>query len=89
MNKKEIQQTILDTLKKAHPPKWGASHTEEKNLFKRFPKHIRGTKQVKKALEELYKLGFINKYKKTGEIHVSLNIRKKKEIEAFLEEEPY
>ena len=50
---------------------------------------MRGTKQVKKALEELYKLGFINKYKKTGEIHVSLNIRKKKEIEAFLEEEPY
>jgi len=86
MDKKEIQQTILDILKKLRPTKWGASHTEEKNLFKRFPKHMRGTKQVKKALEELYQLGFINKYKKTGETHVSLNIRKKKEIEQFLEE---
>ncbi|MBU1198559.1 MAG: hypothetical protein KKF46_02550 [Nanoarchaeota archaeon] len=86
MDKKEIQQTILDTLKKHRPAKWNASHTEEKNLFKRFPKHMRGTKQVKNALEELYKMELIIRYKKTGETHVSLNIRKKKEIEQFLEE---
>lgn len=86
MDKKEIQQNLLEALKEFRVPKWSASHTEEKNLFKRFPKHMRGTKEVKKALEELYKMEFINKYKKTGEIHVSLNIRKKKEIEEFLEE---
>ena len=86
MEKIKIQKIMLRKLKYNTPPKWGASHTEEKNLLKAFVKHIRGTKQVKKALEELYKMEFINKYKKTGEIHVSLNIRKKKEIEEFLEE---
>ena len=79
MDKKEIQKILLEALAEFRIPKWGASHTEEKNLFKRFPKHMRGTKQVKKALEELYKMEFIIKYKKTGETHVSLNIRKKKE----------
>jgi adenylosuccinate synthase len=85
MDKKEMQLTMLDYLIRSKPAKWNASHTEEKNLFKRFPTHMRGTKEVKKALEELYQWEFINKYMKTGEAHVSLNIRKKKEIEEFLE----
>jgi hypothetical protein len=42
---------------------------------------------MKKALEELYKKDFINKYKKTNQHHVSLNINKKEEIEKFLENE--
>jgi len=66
------------------PPKWGASHTEERNLFKGMPKHLIGMKETRKALEELYKAGFICRYKKTNELHVSLNIEKKKEIEEFL-----
>ena len=66
------------------PPKWGASHTEERNLFKGMPNHLIGMKETRKALEELYRIGFINRYKKTNEIHVSLNIDKKKEIEDFL-----
>jgi len=85
MDKKLIQKHLLIKLKDFNPAKWGASHTEEKNIFKAFPTHMRGTKEVKKALEELYRMEFINKYMKTGEIHVSLNIRKKKEIEEFLE----
>jgi hypothetical protein len=67
------------------PPKWGASHTEERNIFKGLPKHLVGRKETKEALEELYKKEFINKYKKTFETHISLNIEKKKEIEKFLE----
>jgi len=43
-----------------------------------------GRKETKDALNELYKLGFINRYKKTGETHISLNPEKKKEIEEFL-----
>lgn len=86
MDKKEMQQTILEVLTKHNPPRWHGCHKEEKNLLKRFPTHMRGTKEVKKALEELYKMEFINKYMKTGEVHVSLNIIKKKEIEEFLEE---
>jgi hypothetical protein len=86
MDKTEIQKTLLKALARHNPPKWHGCHTEEKNLFKRFPTHMRGTKEVKKALEELYKIEFINKYMKTGEVHVSLNVLKKKEIEEFLEQ---
>ncbi|MBI2135616.1 hypothetical protein HYU06_00935 [Candidatus Woesearchaeota archaeon] len=50
------------------------------------PKHLIGRKETKDALAELYKIGFINRYKKTYEVHVSLNIEKKKEIERLLEE---
>ena len=67
------------------PPKWGASHTEERNIFKGLPKHLIGIKETRKAIEELYKIGFISRYKKTSETHLSLNIEKKKEIEEFLE----
>ena len=66
------------------PPKWGASHTEETNLQKGLPAHIRGTKGYKKAIEELYKSEFLLKAKKTNEWHVSLNPEKKKEIYRFL-----
>jgi len=85
MNKESIQKFFIRKLRNFSPPKWGASHTEERNLFKGMPKHLIGRKETKDALDELYKKGFINKYKKTYETHVSLNINKKKEIERFLE----
>lgn len=66
------------------PPKWGNSHTEEKNLVKGLPSHLRGTKIVDRAIKELYQYNFLIKLKKTGEWHVSLNPRKKKEIFVFL-----
>ena len=85
MEEKFIQKFFIRKLRDFSPPKWGASHTEERNLFKGLPKHLIGRKETKDALKELYKTGFINRYKKTHEIHVSLNIEKKKEIERFLE----
>ena len=81
-----LQKFFLRKLRNFSPPKWGASHTEERNLFKGLPKHLIGRKDTKDALDELYKIGFINRYKKTYEVHVSLNIEKKKEIEEFLAE---
>ena len=84
MEKKLIQQKILRKLMSMKPPKWGNSHTEEKNLVKGLPGHLRGTKIVEKAIKELYKLEFLTKSKKTGEWHVSLNPRKKEEIYRFL-----
>lgn len=66
------------------PAKWGDSHTEEVNLVKGFPSHLRGAKVMDKAIEELFKLGFLLKEKKTGEWHVSLNPNKKEEIYRFL-----
>jgi len=85
MEKKVLQKFFIRKLMNFSPPKWGASHTKERNLFKGMPKHLIGWKETKDALKELYKIGFINKYKKTHEVHVSLNIDKKREIEEFLE----
>lgn len=86
MIKRDIQKFFLRKLRNFSPPKWGASHTDERNLFKGFPKHLIGRRETKEALEELYKREFIKRYKKTSEVHVSLNVERKKEIEVFLEE---
>jgi hypothetical protein len=84
MEKRDIQKFLIRKLQNFSPPKWGASHTEERNIFKGLPKHLVGRKETKDALHELYRMGFINRYIKTNEIHVSLNILMKKEIEQFL-----
>lgn len=84
MNKKDLQKFFIRKLRNFVPPKWGASHTEERNIFKGLPRHLIGRKETRKALEELYQLGYIVRYKKTYEMHISLNINKKNEIEDFL-----
>ncbi len=84
MLKKAIQDKILRKLMSFKPPKWGASHTEEKNLVKGLPRHLRCSKITRHAIEELFKEGFLLKMKKQGEWHVSLNPRKKEEIFKFL-----
>lgn len=84
MEKIELQKFFVRKLMNFSPPKWGASHTEERNIFKGLPKHIIGRKETKDALYELYKWRFIIRYKKTYEIHVSLNVEKKREIYQFL-----
>ena len=63
--------------------KWGGAHTE--NIFKGLPTHLRGSKEAKQALKELEKVGWIRSYKKTGEIHYSLNSKKTDEILRFYE----
>jgi len=84
MEKRAIQEKILRKLMAMKPPKWGSSHTEEINLTKGLPSHLRGAKIVEKAIKELYQKEFLIKSKKTGEWHVSLNPQKKKEIYRFL-----
>ena len=88
MDKKDIQEKILRKLMSMNPPKWGNSHTEEDNLVKGLPKHLRGTKIVQNAIDELYKMEFLTKLKKTGEWHVSLNPSKKEVIYMFLKLPP-
>jgi len=82
MDKRAIQEKILRKLMALE--KWGGAHTEEINLFKGLPKHLRGEKVAKEAVEELYKLEFLLFKKSTGAIHVSLNPEKKKEIYTFI-----
>ncbi len=66
---------------------WGGRHTELKNLQKSLPSHLRGTREHKKAIKELIKKEFLNVKPSTGELHVSLNSRKQKEILEFLQRE--
>ena len=66
---------------------WGGRHTEIKNLQKSLPDHLRGTKEHKRAIKELINRGFLNVKPSTGELHVSLNSHKQKEIFEFLQEE--
>ena len=84
MEKRLIQEKILRKLIAMKPPKWENSHTEEKNLAKGLPSHLKGSKIVDKAIKELYRLEFLTRLKKTGEWHISLNPRKKEEIYRFL-----
>ena len=84
MEKLAIQRFFIRKLMNFSPPKWGASHTDERNIFKGLPKHLIGTKEVRNALEELYKWGMILRFKKSNGIHISLNISMKKEIERLL-----
>ena len=65
---------------------WGGRHTEMKNLQKALPDHLRGTREHKKAIKELIDRGFLNAKMSTGEIHVSLNSHKQKEIYEFIRE---
>jgi len=65
---------------------WGGRHTELKNLQKSLPDHLRGTKEHKKAIKELINKEFLNIKQSTGELHVSLNTHKQKEIYDFLQE---
>jgi len=64
---------------------WGGRHTELKNLQKALPAHLRGSKEMKKAIKELINLEFLNIKPSTGELHVSLNSHRQKEIINFLQ----
>ena len=63
---------------------WGGKHTELTNLKKCIPKHLRGQKEAEQAVKELVNLEFLNLKISTGETHLSLNPRKKKEIYDFI-----
>ena len=69
--------------------KWGGAHTELRNLTKGMPSHFTqsrdGKRVIEKALKELTRSKFLLSKTSTGEIHVSLNQRKAKEILQFYE----
>lgn len=81
-----IKRIILESL--ITPPRWGGKHTEVRNIKKGFPSHIsnskEGQKLIDKAIKELINDGWLLCKKSTGELHVSLNPRMKKEIMEFL-----
>lgn len=68
--------------------KWGGAHSELKRVIKSLPTHLResktGRKQVNNAIKLMVNCGFLLIKPSTGELHVSLNPRKIKEILEFL-----
>ena len=81
-----IKRIILEHL--ITPPRWGGRHTGIRNIKKGFPFHIsnskEGQKLIDKAIKELINDGLLLSKKSTGELHVSLNPRMKKEIMGFI-----
>ena len=86
MESKIIKRIILESL--ITPPRWGGKHTELKNIKKGFPSYIlsskKGRKLIDEAIKDLINDGFLLCKKSTGEFHVSLNPRMKKEIMEFI-----
>ena len=77
-----IKRIIIESL--ITPPRWGGRHTELRNIKKGFPSNIynskEGQKLIDKAIKELINSSLLLCKKSTGELHVSLNPRMKKEI---------
>ena len=68
--------------------KFGGAHTELRNITKGLPSRYlmtpKGKKFVQAAIKELINRQFIFAKPSTGEIHVSVNPHKAREIEEFL-----
>jgi hypothetical protein len=75
-----IEEEILSKMLYAHFI--GKRHTSEDNIPKGFPKHLRG--DVKKALKNLIKQGYVTPKMTSYALEVSLNPRKIKEIKRLL-----
>jgi len=79
--KKEILRSLILSRR------WGGKHTEIRNLRKGISTYLLNTKSGKKdfknAVKELINDNWLLTKKSTGEIHVSLNPRKKAEIVRF------
>lgn len=64
---------------------WLHKHTSIHNLPKGLPEYLRNGKEVRKAVEELLKKSLLISKPTDYGLEVSLNIKKKKEIEDFID----
>lgn len=80
---KEIQWHILTKL--VEHRYWVHKHTNINNLPKGLPSELRNSKHVRKAIKELITKGFLLGKPTHYGLEVSLNIKKKKDIEDFIE----
>ena len=81
MNEEIIKKTLLRKL--VYMGKWGNSHTSFDNLPKGFPTHLRG--DVKDIAKKLIKEKLLLSKPTSYGLEVSLNSRKKKEIEILID----
>ena len=78
----EIKQFILRKL--ARHRIWMHKHTSIHNLRKGLPDYLRNRKELKKVINDLLKGGLLISKPTHYGLEVSLNIKKKKEIEDFI-----
>jgi len=65
---------------------WMHKHTSIHNLPKGLPDYLRSKKTVRKVIENLLKSGFLLSKPTNYGLEISLNIKKKKEIEEVIED---
>jgi len=68
---------------------WQHKHTNINNLPKGLPSHLRSSKFVRKAIDELIKNGFLFTKPTNYGLEISLNITKKREICEFIEKRSF
>jgi len=81
IGKQSFSKEILKShilYKLARHNRWGGKHTELINVRSALPQKARG--QAEQLAKELADEGMLTWLKKTGQIHISLNPHKKKEI---------
>ena len=81
MNNKSLDEAKI-LYKLMRLGKWEHAYTSIDNLVKGFPRHKRG--DVRKLIPKVIKRGFLHVKPTAYGREVSLNIRKKKEIEEFI-----
>lgn len=81
LSENELKAHILFKLSRHR--RWGGKHTELVNVQSALPKEERGG--AERLARKLADAGLITWLKKTGEIHVSLNPHRKKEIAEIVE----
>tara|TARA_Y100000310_G_C20691793_1_gene822772 strand:+ start:3406 stop:3681 length:276 start_codon:yes stop_codon:yes gene_type:complete len=91
MDKDKLLLTIkIHVLKKLADMRcWVNKHTNINNMQKGLPPHYRDSKVIKKVIDRLIKEGFLLSKPTHYGLELSLNIKKKKEIEEFLEKYLY
>lgn len=87
MEAEEVMWFIL--VKLTNMGKFGGAHTALRNVTKGLPSSItsnsRGKKLIQESVKELIKKDFLLAKPSTGEIHISLNSGKVKEIREFIQ----
>lgn len=87
MKKEEVMWFIL--VKLVRMEKFGGAHTDLRNITRGLPSSItsdkKGKKLIQTAIKDLLKNNFLLAKSSTGEIHVSLNPRKVREIRIFIQ----
>lgn len=78
----EIKRFILRKLVRQN--RWMHKHTSIHNLRKGLPDRLKSRKEVKKVIDNLLKEKFLLSKPTHYGLEVSLNIKKKKEIEEFV-----